>query len=225
MASNQQSSWKHRHRFGLEQWKRVCDERGLGSQKTRRCDVVQRGVQSLDRGLRPMIPSKLDRQRERANIVRSACGAFDDKGNDFEKLTGDLLREFGFFNVRRQRAGQQFGRDISARLDAIDGGDATHWYFECKNLKDAIGAGEVAHKLIWHLSRELLTGGFVIVGPGKLSNEVVGLDAVQIEVHESQPAGSGDQLFAEVRLRFEPLGDVAIKGPLRLLDEPLVGRD
>lgn len=112
--------------------------------------------------------SSFDRAKE---AIRAACAAFDDKGGDFERVTRELLGEFGFFNLRRQLAGQQFGRDLSGMLEE-PGAEASRWYFECKNLRDVISTGEVAPKLIWHLSAELLSGGFVIVGPGMLSNEV-----------------------------------------------------
>lgn len=106
------------------------------------------------------------------DAIRQRCAAFDDAGADFEKLTGELLREFGFFNVRRQNAGTQFGRDFTADLAAPDLGEPTRWFFECKNHRDPITAGHIAPKLMWHFSNERLNGGFGIVGPGVISNEL-----------------------------------------------------
>lgn len=115
----------------------------------------------------------LDAFQQAKEALRQACLPFDDAGNDFERMCEQLLREVGFFNVRRQLAGQPFGRDFTADLDDPDGGEPTHWFLECKNYVDAIGAGHAAPKLIWHLSSDRLTGGFVVVGPSKLSNESI----------------------------------------------------
>ena len=93
--------------------------------------------------------SSFDRAKE---AIRAACAAFDDKGGDFERVTRELLGEFGFFNLRRQLAGQQFGRDLSGMLEE-PGAEASRWYFECKNLRDVISTGEVAPKLIWRDAR------------------------------------------------------------------------
>lgn len=109
---------------------------------------------------------------EASKVLQEACSAFDDAGSDFEQMTEQLLLEFGFFNVRRQRAGSQHGRDFTADLDDPDGGLPTHWYIECKNLRGGIGSGEVAPKLIWHFSNERLTGGFVILGASRISNDL-----------------------------------------------------
>jgi hypothetical protein len=104
--------------------------------------------------------------------LRAACAEFVDPGDEFERLCEHLLREVGFFNVRRQLAGQQFGCDFTADLDDPERGDPTHWVMECKNRVDSIGTGLVAPKLVWHLSRGRLTGGFVIISASKLSNEL-----------------------------------------------------
>jgi hypothetical protein len=114
----------------------------------------------------------LDAFQRAKEVLRAACAAFDDAGNELERMCEQLLREVGFFNVRRQLAGQQFGRDFTADLDDPEGGEPTHWFLECKNFVDDIGTGHVAPKLIWHLSSCRLTGGFVIVGASRLSNEL-----------------------------------------------------
>jgi hypothetical protein len=114
----------------------------------------------------------VDEFQRAKDLLRKTCEAFDDAGNDFERMCEQLLREVGFFNVRRQFAGQQFGRDFTADLDDPEEGEPTHWFLECKNVVDVIGTRLVAPKLMWHLSSDRLTGGFVIVGASKLSNEL-----------------------------------------------------
>lgn len=103
--------------------------------------------------------------------LRTACAAFDPKGETLELVTEDLLREMEFVNVRRQNAGTQFGRDISADLRDPTGA-ATQWYVESKNWEGRIGVADLGAKLIWHLAKLRLTGGFVVVGPSELSNEL-----------------------------------------------------
>jgi hypothetical protein len=102
--------------------------------------------------------------------LRDACDAFADKGSDFELVVQDLLREFGFVNVRRQLSGTQFGRDLAGDLPA-ERGAAKRWHFEAKN-KDVITSRDVAEKLLWKTGNGIVGGGFAIVGPGTLSNDL-----------------------------------------------------
>lgn len=106
-------------------------------------------------------------------LIRERCREFDDLGADFERLTEALLHELHFFNVRREGAGSQFGRDFTADLDDEAEGAPSHWYIECKNFgNEPIRPADIAPKLIWHLSNDHLTGGFVIVGPSRISNDL-----------------------------------------------------
>ena len=115
----------------------------------------------------------LDHLRRLVAQVRRRCGRLPAPAGDaFERLTEEALLEFGFFNVRRQLSGTQFGKDFSADYNDPEVSEPTHWYFECKNLAEPIGAGQVAPKLVWQLSTTALTGGFVVVGPAPISNEL-----------------------------------------------------
>src|SRR5437879_6208084 len=113
----------------------------------------------------------VDFQKTKALIV-ARCRSFDELGEDFEQLTRDILWELQYFNIERQNTGTQFGRDFSAdRKDDVTG-KAQHWYFECKNLKGRVNLREISAKLIWHFRNKYLTGGFAILAPHGVSNEV-----------------------------------------------------
>ncbi|HEX8000859.1 MAG TPA: hypothetical protein VF528_20930 [Pyrinomonadaceae bacterium] len=93
------------------------------------------------------------------------------KGETLERVLEDALKDAGFFNVRRQFSGSQYGFDVTAqRISPLDGRQEV-WVFECKNLSRPINVDDIAPKLVWNYGKAVIDR-FVIVGTSAISNDL-----------------------------------------------------